>query len=177
MYSLTKEEKSHVFKYFQNHYYSRQNLVIYNTKEKQELIHNPSMVFKVYPAISKIVKLVERKGRIRKRDFDDTIDVLKEFMSFYESVESVKEVYSYEQVTEALNKIRITDPGLYKVLWYSWFTDRSIVDISCSLYMDSSTFKRKCDKAISLVLGYLRNPEIMSKEHIKPIDLINPTYT
>lgn len=177
MYSLSKEEKSHVFKYFQESYSSKEDLVIYNSKDKFKLLYNPSLVFKIYPAIKKIVNLIDKKGRIRKRDFDDIVEVLRDFINYYEGVKDVKEIYKYEEVKEALSKIRITDPGLYKVLWYSWFTDRSIVDISCSLYMDSSTFKRKCDKAICLVLGYLRDPDIMSKEEIKPIDIINPTYT
>lgn len=177
MYSISKEEKSVVFKYFQKQFYSRQSLILIDTKEKKEYLKNPTLVFKIYPAVEKVLQIIDKRGRIRKKDFKEIEEVLKEFLDFYKSVKTTKEIYSYEEVREALCKIKCTDPGLYKVLWYSWFTDRSIVDISSSLFMDSSTFKRKCDKGISLLLGYLRNPSIISLEEATPIDIINPIYT
>lgn len=57
--------------------------------------------------------------------------------------EEIDKVFTYLEVKEALNKLKITDPKLHRLLTYRYMTSRSRSDIAHSLYMDSSTLKRQ----------------------------------
>jgi AraC-like DNA-binding protein len=55
----------------------------------------------------------------------------------------INQIFSYEDVKEALVKLKTTDPTLHRLLTYRYMTNRSRSDIAQSLYMDSSTLKRQ----------------------------------
>jgi hypothetical protein len=57
--------------------------------------------------------------------------------------EEIIQTFSYDQVKEALVKLKTTDPTLHRLLTYRYMTNRSRSDIAQSLYMDSSTLKRQ----------------------------------
>jgi DNA-binding MarR family transcriptional regulator len=60
--------------------------------------------------------------------------------------EEIDQTFSYNQVKEALTKLKTTDPNLHRLLSYRYMTNRSRSDIAQSLYMDSSTLKRQFRK-------------------------------
>lgn len=59
--------------------------------------------------------------------------------------EEMNITFTYDQVKEALVKLKITDPSLHRLLCYRYMTNRSRSDIAQSLYMDSSTLKRQLE--------------------------------
>ena len=63
--------------------------------------------------------------------------------------------FTYQQVKDALSKLKTTDPKLHRLLAYRYMTNRSRSDIAHSLYMDSSTLKRNWDKAMHIVQNWL----------------------
>lgn len=58
----------------------------------------------------------------------------------------INQTFTYQQVKEALVKLKTTDPTLHRLLTYRYMTNRSRSDIAQSLYMDSSTLKRQFSK-------------------------------
>ena len=72
--------------------------------------------------------------------------------------------FSYNEVKQALNKLKITDPTLYRLLTYRYMTNRSRSDIAQSLYMDSSTLKRQWDKAMYILQNWLMHGRIEEGE-------------
>jgi hypothetical protein len=85
------------------------------------------------------------------------------------------EVYVYEEVLEAISKLKRNDPLSHKILAYRWLTTRTRADISAGLFMDSSTLKRMWDYAIDILVNYLRhkhNREGNIAPLLEPIDLI-----
>ncbi len=81
-----------------------------------------------------------------------------------------EEVYSHQQVKEALLKLKKTDPELYRMLSYLWQTKRTRNAIAEHLYCDSSTLRRKWIISLHILMNYLVNHEVT--EDIGPIDLI-----
>lgn len=57
--------------------------------------------------------------------------------------EEINQVFTYEQVKDALIKLKTTDPTLHRLLTYRYMTNRSRSDIAQSLFLDSSTLKRQ----------------------------------
>lgn len=53
------------------------------------------------------------------------------------------ESFTYEEVKEALKKLKTTDPCLHRNLGYRWQSNRSRNSIANSLYCDPSTLKRR----------------------------------
>lgn len=80
-------------------------------------------------------------------------------------------VFTYEEVTEALKRISVTDPALYRCLSYWWLSSRTLSEISRGLGCDPSTFKRNCQKAIHIVMNYLVNEEVTIR--LDSLDLID----
>lgn len=68
---------------------------------------------------------------------------------------NIDKVFTHGQVKEALNKLKVTDPKLHRLLTYRYMTTRSRSDIAHSLYMDSSTLKRNWDKAMMIIQNWL----------------------
>lgn len=69
--------------------------------------------------------------------------------------DEIDRVFTYEQVKDALTKLKITDPKLHRLLTYRYMTNRSRSDIAQSLYMDSSTLKRNWDKGMMIIQNWL----------------------
>lgn len=69
--------------------------------------------------------------------------------------EEMNITFTYDQVKEALVKLKITDPSLHRLLCYRYMTNRSRSDIAQSLYMDSSTLKRQWDKGMYILQNWL----------------------
>lgn len=87
--------------------------------------------------------------------------------------------FTYDQVKDALRKLKTTDPKLHRLLSYRYMTNRSRSAIAQSLYMDSSTLKRSWDKAMYILQNWLMHgtfPEPNKSEplleELDPIDLI-----
>lgn len=86
------------------------------------------------------------------------------------SVMTDKDVFSYDEVKEAINKLKLTDPTLHRILGYRWQTQRSRNAIANALYMDPSTVKRNWDRAINIIVNYLVNKECTAE--LEAIDLL-----
>lgn len=91
--------------------------------------------------------------------------------------EEINKEFSYEQVKEALVKLKTTDPNLHRLLSYRYMTNRSRSDIAQSLYMDSSTLKRNWDKSMYILQNWLmhgisENDEPPLIEKLDGIDII-----
>ena len=56
--------------------------------------------------------------------------------------EKLEMTFTYEEVKEALRRLKRTDPRLHRLLEYRWMSHRSRSAIANALYMDSSTLKR-----------------------------------
>lgn len=94
--------------------------------------------------------------------------------------EEIDKTFTYEQVKEAMMKLKVTDPRLHRLLAYRYMTNRSRSAIAQSMYMDSSTLKRSWDKAMGIVQNWLVHglveegnedkPPLL--EPLEPIDLI-----
>ena len=54
----------------------------------------------------------------------------------------IEQTFKYQDVKDALKKLKTTDPKLHRLLSYRFMTNRSRSAIAESLYMDSSTLKR-----------------------------------
>lgn len=65
--------------------------------------------------------------------------------SYVCKTEEIDQVFTYDDVKEALVKLKTTDPHLHRILSYRYMTNRSRSDIAQSLFMDSSTLKRQLD--------------------------------
>ena len=87
--------------------------------------------------------------------------------------------FSYEQVKEALFKLKKTDPKLHRLLEYRYMTNRSRSAIAQSLYMDSSTLKRSWDRGMNIIQNWLLHGTVESEketpllETLDGIDLIH----
>lgn len=97
-----------------------------------------------------------------------------------ENSEGTKEVYSYEEMKEAMKRLKTTDPRLHKLLAYLWMTERSRNDIANGFNMDSSTLKRLWDKGMDKLVAHLRlgiaeDDQVAPK--LDPIDIIDPSRT
>lgn len=92
------------------------------------------------------------------------------FKENWEAAELLGESFTYEEVREALKRLKTTDPLLHKNLGYRWQSTRSRNSIANSLYCDPSTLKRRWDKAIKIIINYLVNKEVTAE--LEPIDLI-----
>lgn len=89
----------------------------------------------------------------------------------------IDRVFTYEEVKEALVKLKTTDPNLHRLLTYRYMTNRSRSDIAQSLYMDSSTLKRQWDKGMYILQNWLMHGtsqlnEVPLIEKIPGIDLL-----
>lgn len=90
----------------------------------------------------------------------------------------IDKTFAYQDVKDALKKLKITDPKLHRLLTYRYMTNRSRSAIAESLYMDSSTLKRSWDKAMFILQNWLMHgvPEEGETEPLieplKPIDLL-----
>lgn len=58
--------------------------------------------------------------------------------------------YKYQDVIDALKKIKTTDPALHRIASYRWASNRTRNEIANSLYMDSSTLKRSTSQGLLL---------------------------
>ena len=77
-------------------------------------------------------------------------------------------VFGYLEVKSALLKLKTVDPELHKLLGYLWQSYRSRNYIANSLYMDSSTLRRRWVKGLNIILNYLINSEVTAE--LEPID-------
>ena len=90
----------------------------------------------------------------------------------------IDQVFSYQDVKNAMKKLKTTDPRLHRLLSYRFMTNRSRSAIADSLYMDSSTLKRSWDKAMFILQNWLMHgvPEEGEQdpliEKLDPIDLL-----
>jgi hypothetical protein len=85
--------------------------------------------------------------------------------------------FTYDEVKEALVKLKTTDPKLHRLLAYRYMSNRSRSDIAQSMYMDSSTLKRNWDKAMMILQNWLmhgisRNGSEPLIEKLEGIDII-----
>jgi hypothetical protein len=71
--------------------------------------------------------------------------------------ERLEATFTYEEVKEALKRLKKTDPKLHRLLEYRWLSHRSRSAIANSLYMDSSTLKRSWDKAMNTIVNWLNH--------------------
>lgn len=79
-------------------------------------------------------------------------------------------VFSYLEVKDALLKLKTTDPYYHSILGYHWQTNRSRNDLANSLYLDSSTLRRRWIKALNMLLNYLINNEVVAE--LEPVDIL-----
>lgn len=91
--------------------------------------------------------------------------------------DEIDRTFSYQEVHGALEKLKKTDPKLFKHLSYRWMTQRSRSAIAQTLYMDSSTLKRSWDKALYCIQNWLLHGTPDEKgeilvDPIEPLDLI-----
>lgn len=90
----------------------------------------------------------------------------------------INQTFKYQEVKDALKKLKTTDPKLHRLLSYRFMTNRSRSAIADSLYMDSSTLKRSWDKAMFILQNWLMHgvPEEGEAsplvEELEPIDLL-----
>lgn len=83
--------------------------------------------------------------------------------------EPLDTTYPYQDVVEAISRIKITDPALHRIANYRWMSYRTRNDIANSLYMDSSTLKRHWDKFGHLLMNYLNHGDLIGD--VDPVDL------
>lgn len=101
------------------------------------------------------------------------------------NTEEMEICFTYTEVKTALQKLKITDPKLHRLLSYRYMTNRSRSAIAQSLFMDSSTLKRSWDKAMFILQNWLVHgtPNVVDKkngtideepllESLDPIDLM-----
>ena len=83
--------------------------------------------------------------------------------------------FTYQEVKDALKKLKKTDPKLHRLLEYRYMTSRSRSAIANSLYMDSSTLKRSWDKAMNILINWLAHsrPEEEGESLLEPLDQID----
>lgn len=84
--------------------------------------------------------------------------------------EEINHTFKYEEVLDALVKLKTTDPTLHRLLTYRYMTNRSRSDIAQSLYMDSSTLKRQWDKGMYILQNWLMHGTTNTKEEIPLIE-------
>lgn len=116
------------------------------------------------PTINGITKYL-RSGYSKQEDLDLSVE-LDERKS--------RVTFKYLEVKSALLKLKTTDPDLHCKLGYLWQTARSRNDIANSLYMDSSTLRRKWIRALDILLNYLINSDTIAD--LEPIDLLYKEY-
>ena len=88
--------------------------------------------------------------------------------------EHIDTEFTYAQVLQAMKYLKVTDPELYKLLQYRYLTDKPRNTIANSLYIDSSTLKRKWDKGMQIVQHWLMHGPYSTEEPIlEPLDPIN----
>ncbi len=99
--------------------------------------------------------------------------------------EEINTFFTYQEVVDALFKLKTTDPTLHKLLSYRYMTNRSRNAISESLYMDSSTLKRQWDRAMFILQNWLMHGTIPKDEInftdnkevlLEPLDAIDALY-
>lgn len=93
--------------------------------------------------------------------------------------DEIDQTFSYEEVKEAMKKLKTTDPRLHRLLSYRYMTNRSRSAIAQSMYMDSSTLKRSWDKAMMILQNWLMHGTREDEEgndplleELEPIDLM-----
>lgn len=84
--------------------------------------------------------------------------------------EPINMTFRYEDVVDALRKLKTTDPKLHRIGSYRWMSYRSRNDIANGLYMDSSTLKRYWDKFSCLIMNYLVHGDLIGE--LDPLDVI-----
>lgn len=83
--------------------------------------------------------------------------------------ESIGHTFTHSEVKEALKRLMITDPKLYRLLSYRWQTNRARSSIASHVYLDPSTLKRNWDVAINILANYLINKDVT--ENLDSIDI------
>lgn len=76
------------------------------------------------------------------------------------------EVYTYEEIKRAMNLFKLSDPVLYKMLWYASSSNQGRIAIAERFFIDNSTLKRRWDKGVRYVMNYLVHPELVPEELI-----------
>jgi hypothetical protein len=78
----------------------------------------------------------------------------------------------HKAVQEAMRKMSLTDPMLYRMLEAVWRTARTWDDIAAAYYVDPSTVRRRVDRAIQIVFGWILYPDLCADKELPPIDLL-----
>lgn len=78
--------------------------------------------------------------------------------------------FTYLEVKRALLHVKTTDPYIHSLLGYHWQTNRSRNDLANSLYLDSSTLRRRWIKGLRMILNYLINEETVAE--LEPVDIL-----
>jgi len=118
-------------------------------------------VAKSEPIINSFTKYLKTEFSQQKDcDLSDILDANKSRVHF-----------GYLEVKSAMLKLKTVDPELHKLLCYLWLSYRSRNYIANSLYMDSSTLRRRWVKALNILLNYLLNAEVTAE-----LDPIDPLY-
>ena len=86
----------------------------------------------------------------------------------------INQTFKYQDVKNALKKLKTTDPKLHRLLSYRFMTNRSRSAIAESLYMDSSTLKRSWDKAMFILQNWLMHGVPEEGESQPLIDTLDP---
>ena len=110
------------------------------------------------PVINAITKYL--KSEFSQQKDCDLGDILDENKS--------RVYFDYLEVKSALLKLKTVDPELHRLLGYLWQSYRSRNYIASSLYLDSSTLRRRWVKALNIILNYLINSEVTAD--LEPID-------
>lgn len=78
----------------------------------------------------------------------------------------------YDAVKEAIRKMSLTDPMLYRMLEYAWKTNRTWDDIADAFYVDPSTVRRRVDRAIQIVFAWIQHGDLCLDNELPPVDLV-----
>lgn len=71
--------------------------------------------------------------------------------------------FAYEDVKDAIKNIEYNGPEIHRVLWAFLFTPLPRTHLADLCRCDSSTAKRKLDKAVDSIMQYLNNRDIMDE--------------
>ena len=78
---------------------------------------------------------------------------------------------SHKEVKEALRKLGLTDPFLFRLLSYLIFSNRTKSDIAAAVGVDPSTIGRKWHAAIKTILNWIFNGDLCIGDELAPIDI------
>lgn len=75
--------------------------------------------------------------------------------------------FLYEDVKDAIKNIEYNGPDIHRVLWAYLFTPLPRTGLADLCRFDSSTVKRKLDKAVDLIMQYLNNRDLLDEVLVK----------